>query len=154
MAIKVSNTTVIDNSRNLINVASVTLAGNISCLDYEINRPYFSDVAEKNTALGNVITTQDFDVSLSNCFTANLNGNTTFTFSNPPASGRFGSFIVLLRNNHSGNAIVWPTSVRWPGGNASISRTTTSGAYDLWGFYTFDAGTNWFGNALQKDLKV
>ena len=81
-----------------------------------------------------------------NAFSHTLTEATTFTFSNPPASGTAYSFSleVIQDASASGYAITWPTSVDWPSGTAP-TLTATASAKDVFVFYTRDSGTTWYG---------
>lgn len=81
-----------------------------------------------------------------NAFSHTLTEATTFTFSNPPASGTAYSFSleVIQDASASGYAITWPTSVDWPSATAP-TLTATANAKDVFVFYTRDGGTNWYG---------
>ena len=81
-----------------------------------------------------------------NAFSHTLTEATTFTFSNPPASGTAYSFSleVIQDASASGYAITWPTSVDWPSATAP-TLTATASAKDVFVFYTRDGGTNWYG---------
>ena len=72
--------------------------------------------------------------------------NTTFTFSNPPASGTAFSFSleIIQDASASGYTVTWPTSVDWPSATAP-TLTATASAKDVFVFYTRDGGTNWLG---------
>jgi hypothetical protein len=88
--------------------------------------------------------TQDLDLSLGNVFSATVNTSaTTFTFSNPPASGTAGSFTLILTNGGS-QTVTWPASAKWGGGT---SPTLTAAGVDVLAFITVDGGTNWYGFA-------
>ena len=81
-----------------------------------------------------------------NAFSHTLTEATTFTFSNPPASGTAYSFSleVIQDGSASGYAITWPSSVDWPSATAP-TLTATASAKDVFVFYTRDGGTNWYG---------
>ena len=81
-----------------------------------------------------------------NAFSHTLTENTTFTFSNPPASGTAYSFSIEIIQDASasGFTVTWPTSVDWPSGTAP-TLTATASAKDVFVFYTRDGGTNWLG---------
>jgi len=86
-----------------------------------------------------------------NCETANsfshtLTENTTFTFSNPPASGTAYtlSIEIIQDASASGYTVTWPTSVDWSDATAP-TLTATASAKDIFVFYTRDGGTNWYG---------
>lgn len=81
-----------------------------------------------------------------NAFSHTLTEATTFTFSNPPASGTAYSMSIeiIQDSGASGYAITWPTSVDWPSATAP-TLTATANAKDVFVFYTRDGGTNWYG---------
>ena len=81
-----------------------------------------------------------------NAFSHTLTEATTFTFSNPPASGTSYSFSIEIIQDASasGFTVTWPTSVDWPSGTAPTLTATTS-AKDVFVFTTRDGGTNWYG---------
>jgi len=81
-----------------------------------------------------------------NAFSHVLTENTTFTFSNPPASGTAFSFSIEIIQDASasGFTVTWPASVDWPSATAP-TLTATASAKDVFVFYTRDGGTNWLG---------
>ena len=81
-----------------------------------------------------------------NAFSHTLTENTTFTFSNPPASGTAYSFSIEIIQDASasGFTVTWPTSVDWPAATAP-TLTATASAKDVFVFYTRDGGTTWYG---------
>ena len=81
-----------------------------------------------------------------NSFMHTLTENTTFTFSNPPASGTaYTMSIEIIQDaSASGFTVTWPTSVDWPAGTAP-TLTATASAKDVFVFTTRDGGTNWLG---------
>ena len=81
-----------------------------------------------------------------NAFSHTLTENTTFTFSNPPASGTAYSFSIEIIQDASasGFAVTWPSSVDWPSATAP-TLTATGSAKDVFVFTTRDGGTNWYG---------
>ena len=86
-----------------------------------------------------------------NCETGNsfshvLTENTTFTFSNPPATGTAYSMSVEIIQDAgaSGFTVTWPTSVDFPAATAP-TLTATASAVDVFVFTTRDGGTNWYG---------
>lgn len=84
-----------------------------------------------------------------NAFLTSLTENTTFTFSNPPASNTAYSFSLEISQDATGTdyTVTWPSSVQWPGGTAPT--LTDSAALqvdvDLFIFYTKNGGSTWFG---------
>jgi hypothetical protein len=81
-----------------------------------------------------------------NSFSHTLTENTTFTFSNPPASGTSYSFSIEIIQDASasGFTVTWPASVDWPAATAP-TLTATASAKDIFVFTTRDGGTNWYG---------
>jgi hypothetical protein len=86
------------------------------------------------------------DCEAGNSFSHTLTENTTFTFSNPPASGTAYSFSIEIIQDASasGFTVTWPTSVDWPAATAP-TLTATASAKDVFVFTTRDGGTNWYG---------
>ncbi len=81
-----------------------------------------------------------------NAFSHVLTENTTFTFSNPPASGTAYSFSIeiIQDSGASGYTVTWPPAVDWPAATAPTI-TATASAKDVFVFYTRDGGTTWYG---------
>ncbi len=102
---------------------------------FNIDGPY-KQVAEAVSAL-------DINLSTGNYFTKTINGNSTFTFSNPPSSGTVGSFTLEL--THTSGTVTWPASVKF---NADTAPTLTTGKTHLFFFVTDDGGTRYRGSAL------
>jgi hypothetical protein len=73
----------------------------------------------------------------------------TFTFSNPPASGDFGAFVLELTNGGA-FAITYPASVDFPGG---VAPTLTASGVDQLVFTTRDGGTTYFAFVAGLDIK-
>lgn len=94
-----------------------------------------------NETLG-TITSSDLDLETGNVFNDSISANTTYTFSNPPASGT--AFGFTLKVTVSGTrTITWPSSVDWAGGTAPDA--PASGETDVFAFYTTDGGTTYYG---------
>ena len=91
-------------------------------------------------------TTPAVNCETGNSFSLTLSGNTTFTFSNPPASGTSYTFSIEIIQDASasGYTVTWPASVDWPAATAP-TLTATASAKDVFVFTTRDGGTNWYG---------
>ena len=91
-------------------------------------------------------TTPSVNCETGNAFSHTLTENTTFTFSNPPASGTAYSFSIEIIQDASasGFTVTWPASVDWPSATAP-TLTATASAKDVFVFTTRDGGTNWYG---------
>ena len=81
-----------------------------------------------------------------NTFSHTLTENTTFTFSNPPASGTSYTFSIEIIQDASasGFTVTWPASVDWPAATAP-TLTATASAKDIFVFTTRDGGTTFYG---------
>ena len=99
------------------------------------------DGSYKQTA--EAVAALDIDLSAGNYFTKTIDGNSTFTFSNPPASGTAGSFTLEL--THTSGTVTWPASVKWP---ADTPPTLSPSKTHLFVFVTDDGGTRYRGAAL------
>jgi len=82
------------------------------------------------------------DCETGNVFALTTGQNTTFVFSNPPASGTAYGFTLKLTAG-GGHTITYPGSVDFAGGTAPDA--PASGETDVLVFVTVDGGTNWYG---------
>lgn len=144
----------VSGSGSIALTASPTFTGTvttaaITMADNSLTRPLFVDYAVEGSAIGNTGSTRTLDLTVANFFSATLDQACTFTFSNPPASGKFGCFVLELTNGAAFN-ITWPASVDWPGGSAP---SLTASGKDQLVFTTRDAGTTWFGFLAGKDIR-
>lgn len=88
----------------------------------------------------------DIDLSTGNYFTKTINGNSTFTFSNPPASGTVGSFTLEL--THTSGTVSFPSSVKFPA-DENVTDNLTTGKTHLFMFVTDDGGSRYRGAVLK-----
>ena len=81
-----------------------------------------------------------------NVFATTLSENTTFVFSNPPASGTAYGFSLRITQDASasGYTVTWPASIDWVNATAP-TLTSTASAVDQLVFYTNDGGTTFYG---------
>ena len=109
--------------------------------------------ADTVTALGNTGTAINLDVTSGNVFSATLTGNAVITLRYPVATGSSSFTLVLTNDATAGRTVSWAGgSFLWPGGAASLSRTTTANATDIWFFFTNNGGTTWYGNISLKNM--
>jgi hypothetical protein len=121
MAIKLSNTDIIDNNRNLV------------------------DYLEKVNTVGNTGTAATINLANGNFVTATLTGNCVFTFTMGSSSTGAAVFTLVLSNDGTaGRSITWPPAVRWTD-NTLPTRTTTASRTDVYTFFTLNGGTTWYG---------
>ena len=86
------------------------------------------------------------DCEAGNTFMHTLTETTTFTFSNPPATGTgYTMSIEIIQDaGATGLAVTWPAAVDWPAATAP-TLTATASAVDVFIFTTRDGGTTWYG---------
>jgi hypothetical protein len=95
--------------------------------------------------IGNTGASKTIDVRNGVFVTATLDANCTFTFTTGAETSTTVAFTLLLRNDAvAGRSIVWPASVRWPGGTVP-PRTLTASRADLYTFFSTDNGATWYG---------
>ena len=130
---------------------SQTWSATQNLADQIVQRPEMKDYAETVNAIGSIGGgTQDIDLESGNVVTGTVDtSTTTFTFSNPPESGKAGSFTLILTNGGS-QTVNWPGAVDWAGGTAP---TLTTSGVDCLTFTTVDGGTIWYGFLAGADLK-
>jgi molybdopterin-binding protein len=130
-------------------------SGNTNLSDKILQRPTIKDYSETGNAIGDTGASQTIDLTAGNVITATLAvATTTFTFSNPSASGSCCSFTLILTQDGSGSrAVTWPGSVQWA---SSTAPTLSTGAadVDIFAFLTIDAGTTWFGFTGGLDMDI
>jgi len=109
--------------------------------------------ADTVVALGNTGTAINLDVTGGNVFSATLNGNATITLRYPVATGSSSFTLILTNDGTACRTVAWAGgSFLWPGGAASLARTTTANATDVWFFFTPNGGTTWYGNISLKNM--
>lgn len=113
--------------------------------DQILQRPLLLDWAETAVTIASSIATDDLDLELGNVFDLTLDDSPALTFSNPPATGKGGSFTLILRQDATGSrTVTWPASVQWAGGTAP-TLTAAGAGIDILTFITKDGGNTWFG---------
>ena len=121
-----------------------TLAGAESLSNKTLSAPISTGAIYDNGSVrGNIVAVAalDIDCSAGNYFTKTINGASTFTVSNVPAS-RVYAFTLEL--THTSGVVTWFSGVQWPGGTAP---TLTTGKTHLFTFVTDDGGARWRGVA-------
>lgn len=135
--------TAISSSNLLSTSAAVTSGTYIKSIGY----------ADTVVALGNTGTAINLDVVSGGVFTATLTGNATITLRYPVSSGASSFTLILTNDGTAGRTVAWAGgSFVFPGGAASLSRTTTANAIDVWVFFTPNGGTTWYGNIAMKNM--
>jgi len=104
----------------------------------------FLDVQIEKTAPAISAGVLTLDLSLGNCFAVSLNANvTTLTISNPAASGKLASCMVMFTADGTLRTVAAPTGGVYPGGAAPVM-TSTLNKRDWLQYMTFDGGATWF----------
>jgi len=115
---------------------TLSVTGNVASTTY---RETYSDLGT-----GGSVT---LDLSTANNFRRQFSGTATLTYTNPPASNAFGFTLVTV--NAGAYSITWPASIDWAGGTAPI---LTSSGVDVLIFYTYNAGSTYYGFVTGKNL--
>lgn len=139
---------------SLVLSASPTLTGTVSAEAITSSTTLTTKkIVETVVALGNTGTAATIDLSQGTVFTATLNGNATLTITNP---GTVSSFTLILTNDGTaGRSVAFAGGTfLYPGGAASLARTTTANATDFWFFMTPNGGTTYYGSQPIKDAKA
>jgi hypothetical protein len=103
-----------------------------------------------HNVLGSGDGTRDINLTLGNFVSATVTGNTTWTFSNPLADPVATGFVLELTDGGSAT-LIWPLSVKWPGGTAP---SLTEAGIDVLTFITDDGGTTYRGVVSMLDSKT
>ena len=113
--------------------------------DVDITGEFVADsYNESYAAVTSTSNTTTIDCEAGNVFSHTLTENTTFTFSNPPATGTAYGFTLKLVQDSTARTVVWPASVDWAAATAPTI-STGSGEVDVFVFFTHDGGTIWYG---------
>jgi len=124
-------------------MSNARLLGDIISTDGSIQPLSYAETYVAVTSTSNATTV---DCEAGNTFSHTLTENTTFTFSNPPASGTAYAFSIeiIQDSGASGYTVTWPASVDFPDATAP-TLTATASAVDVFVFSTRDGGTTWYG---------
>ena len=103
-------------------------------------------ISEEYTAVTSTTNATTCNMQDGTNFSHTLTENTTFTFSNPAASGKVSSFTLKIVQDASasGFTVTWPAAVDWPAATAP-TLTADANAVDYFVFITNDGGTTWYG---------
>ncbi|MDA7917488.1 hypothetical protein N9B74_00340 [bacterium] len=125
------------------NSAKITTTSVGADITGELIADSYNETYAAVTSTGNATTV---NCEQGNTFSHTLTENTTFTFSNPPATGTAYSMSVEIIQDAgaSGFTVTWPASVDFPAATAP-TLTATASAVDVFVFTTRDGGTTWYG---------
>jgi hypothetical protein len=124
---------------------TVSGAGTVNLQDAVLQRPRIQDYGEVRTTPSISANALTLNLANGNVFGVSLNANiTTFTISNPSASGTACSFTLAFTADGTARSVTWPASVKWAG-SAAPTLTSVNGKVDIFTFVTWDAGATWYG---------
>lgn len=132
MAIKISGTTIIDDSRTI---------DNANLQSYK----------EKIVTIGTVSANANVDLSQGNIFDITLGANVTFTFTNPPAATFSQPATIILRQDGTGNRTATFTGALYTDGQLP-QLSTGANDIDVLTFFTLNQGTSWFGTFAMANV--
>lgn len=133
-------------------IAGATLSGTLAAADQIVERPHFKDISEAIVAHGNVGNAETINLEDGNVHTGTLDDDCTFTFSNPPVSGRYGAFTLELTQDGTGGwTPTFPGTVIWGDGTPPTLPTGAGDTMRLF-FDTMDGGTTWKGFLAGKNF--
>ncbi len=119
-------------------------AGNVNVTD-EILAGYYVETYQALTG-----TTVAIDCTAASVFSLSTSGATTFSFTNVPSTTNTALGLTLEVTAGGTHTLTWPASVNWAGGSAPDD--PASGETNIYGFYTRDAGTTWYGFLSGADM--
>lgn len=153
-AITTLQTNVGNNDTDISNLQSdafnhdgtVAATGTFDLADNIIKAPELQDYAETLNSPVSVSGVLSIDLSLANVVQHILVENvTSLSFSNPPSTGKAGSFTLILKQDATGGrSIAWPASVKWGSGLAP-ALANLANEVNILTFMTVDGGTTWYG---------
>jgi len=130
-------------NRNDITLLGTSEASKVVTADANGVVIFDAGVVEDETAITSTSNAATINCRDGNVFTHALTENVTYTFSNPPASGRAFGFTLKVVQDATARTITWPTSVDWAGGEAPDA--PASNEVNIYAFITHDGGTTWYG---------
>ena len=101
-------------------------------------------VSEESTTITSSSNAATINLRDGTNFVHDLTENVTYTFSNPPSSGKTTSFTLKVIQGSTARTITWPSAVDWAAATAP-TLSTTNDAVDVFVFMTHDGGTTWYG---------
>ena len=120
--------------------------------DAVLNQPEIVGGFEEYAAVTSTSGSATLDLETANVFQLSLSENvTSFTWSNPAASGNAYSFALRVIQDSTDRSITWPAGVDWPAATAP-TLSSGNGAVDVFVFLTTDAGTTWYGFTAGQEL--
>ena len=136
-----------DDHLQYLHVDGDSMNGDLTMGDNAVIGAELRDYSETVTTDAAATGAETLDYSLSNVFDYTLAGNTTFTFTNPPASGKAGTMTVIVRQGATLRTVTWPASVDWNG----ATLTMFANSVNIFTFLTVNGGTTWYGTVARRE---
>jgi alpha-tubulin suppressor-like RCC1 family protein len=140
MAIKISGTDVINQSRSIVNAQDGYFAGVVTASNFS-GSANLSFTSQNVTSVSGITT---INLSLGSVVYFTHNTDTTVAFANTSTSQE----VIFIRTKDittTSRNIIWPSSVRWEGitGEPSLLQNGTS-EVQIFNLVTRNSGTNWY----------
>jgi hypothetical protein len=132
-----------------VSAGNLSITGNISGNingTFRGSKEYLVDTSASGAVTVNLQT--------ANWFKYLLTSNSTFTFSNAPASGNvFTAQLILVQGSGGGKTVSWGNTIYWAGGQVPPATTAQAGNTDIWTLTTYDGGSTFIGTLTVKDAR-
>lgn len=89
--------------------------------------------------------------NIANVFNVTAVGNITFSFAGATNSYACTLSLYITQDSSGGHTIIWPSTVRWPGGTEPLLDQSPN-AVSILVFQTLDGGTVWYGSLVGTDF--
>jgi len=139
--------TIVAGGTLLIQANTRFVGANVDLQNNILERAGIRDYSIRGVQHGVIVSNTTLNLANGNFFSATVDNNITFSFSNFPDSSQYGEFVLLLANA-GGWTITWPGTVRWP----SATAPTLSGNTDILVFSSEDGGTTVLGALAAGDV--
>lgn len=141
---------VADNAVTTAKIADAAVTGPKIAAGASISYPVLTGVREAIVNIDNATGTQTLNLHAGNIFQIRPTGNVTIAFSNIPASGTFVGVLIRHEGHGTARTYTWPANTKWAYGEEP-SFTSTSGNFDIVSLFTYNGGTNWFGQIIGQN---
>jgi hypothetical protein len=131
-------------------IADAAVTGPKIAAGASISYPVLTGVREAIVNTGTVSGTQTLNLHSGNIFQIKPNGAITIAFSNIPTSGTFVGVLIRHEGDGTARTYTWPANTKWAYGEQPAF-TSTNGKFDIVSLFTYNGGTNWFGQIIGQN---
>jgi hypothetical protein len=131
-------------------IADAAVTGPKIAAGASISYPVLTGVREAIVNTGTVSGTQTLNLHSGNIFQIKPNGAITIAFSNIPTSGTFVGVLIRHEGDGTARTYTWPANTKWSYGEQPAF-TSTNGKFDIISLFTYNGGTNWFGQIIGQN---